>query len=601
MERRSRIAAVAAAAAVTAGAATALGAVGDLDYRECLSGETASAGCTAVTGATADGQGSGLAFLVAGEVSPDGRSLYVASRGDAAVAHFERNPRTGALTYRGCISGETESAAACTQVPGAASGGTGSGLAGPDDLGLSPDGRSLYVAADTDDAVAHLRRNRKTGALSFAGCVSGDDAVTACTPIPTATPAATDSGLSNLDGVEVSSDGTSVYAVSASDANVAHLRRAADGTLAYEGCIGADADTPCERIPGAVPSGSDTGLSSLRGLALSPDGRSLYTVSDSDEAVGEFRRSRKTGALSFRRCVSGETAITNCAPIPGATPIGNGTGLRSIVELDVSPDGNSVYTVADSDEAVAHFDRSRSGRLSFRGCFSGDTNATNCTPVPGATPGAGDSGMDFTVWVEVGADGRSVHVAGASDSAVNNFGRDPRTGALTALGCLSGETEATPCAKLPGAAATGADTGFDDLRALASSPDGASLYAAANDDAAVSRFDREPDREGPKLRAKSRKRQRGQKVVAKVTCRDELCSKLVAKGKLEAGGQRAKLKKAKKADVPAGEKTKLKLRLSGKAKRALEAAGRGEARLKIVGRDLLGNKTRRKARVELRG
>jgi 6-phosphogluconolactonase (cycloisomerase 2 family) len=598
---RERVAVSTVVALVVLGAGAASGATGDLSYLDCTSGEAASAGCTQIAAATADGQSSGLAGLSSIEASADGRSVYVASRSDDGVAHFQRNRNTGALSYVGCISGEAESAAACDQLPGAGPGGNASGLSNPDDLGLSPDGRSVYVAADGDDAVSHLRRNRQTGALSFAGCISGNDGVTSCTRIPDATPDGTNSGLNGLDGVGVSPDGKSVYVISDSDANIARFRRNADGSLNYRGCIGADSDTPCQQLPGAVPGGSDTGFDSLRELALSPDGRSLYTVSDSDEAVGEFRRNQGNGALSFRRCVTGATSITNCTPIPGATPNGEDTGLRSIVHVDVSPDGNSVYTGADSDEAVAHFDRAKSGALTFRGCFTGESGPTLCTPVPGATPTAADSGMDSTVWVEVGSDARTVYVAGASDTAINSFRRNPRSGELTALGCLSGETEATPCTQLPGAAPAGADTGFDDPRSITTSPDGASLYAAANDDAAVSRFDREPDADGPKLKAKARKRQRGRKVVVKATCRDELCAKLVAKGKLKAGGKRAKLKKAKRTDVRAGDRTKLKLRLSGKARKALGKAGRGKAKLKIVGRDLLGNRTKRTAKVALRG
>lgn len=596
---RERVALATLAALVALGAGAASGAVGDLSYQDCISGETASAGCTQIPAATADGQSSGLAVLSAIEASGDGRSVYAVSRGDAAVSHFQRNRDTGALTYIGCTSGETESALACDQVPGAASGATGSGMTNPDDLGLSPDGRSLYVASGPDDAVSAFRRNRQTGALSFLGCISGRDDVTPCSLIADSTPTGTNSGLDNLEGVVVSRDGRSVYAASSTDADVARFRRSPDGSLDYRGCIGADSDTPCRQIPGAVAGGLDTGFDSLGELALSPDGRSLYTVSDSDEAVGEFRR-KGNGALRFRRCVTGATLISNCTPIPGATPNGDGTGLRSIVHVDVSPDGNSVYTAADSDEAVAHFDRAKFGRLRFRGCFIGVSTPTLCTPVPGATPTAADSGMDHTSWVEVAPDARTVYSVGASDSAINSFRRNPKTGKLTTLGCLSGETEA-PCTQLPGANLGAVDTGFGDPRSITTSPDGASLYGASSDDAAVSRFDREPDADGPKLKAKARKRQRGRKVIVKAKCRDELCAKLVAKGKLQAGGKRAKLKKAKRTDVPAGDQTKLKLRLPGKARKALAKAGRGKASMKVIGRDLLGNRTKRTAKVALRG
>ncbi len=595
-------AAIAATLALTAvfGARATAAEVGGLDFGDCLSGDTATAACESVDGATADGQSSGLASVRGVEISPDGRSLYAVSSGDDAIAHFQRDRRTGSLDYRGCLSGEIASAAACDQVQGAAADGEGSGLDGARSLALSPDGRSLYVGAGTDDAVSHLRRNTKTGALRFVGCVSGNSNASACNKLATATPNGNDSGLSGIDSVVVSFDGSSVYGA-AGNADVATLRRAKDGALTYAGCISADADAPCEKLPGAVPDGSDTGFSSLRAVALSPDGRSLYTVSDSDEAIGEFRRKRSTGALSFRRCLTGATAITNCTAIPGATPNGDATGMRSTVHVTVSPDGNSVYTIADDDNAIAHFKRGSSGSLSFRGCLSGDINASGCTPVPGAAPSGGsNSGMNAAVWGEVAPDGRSVYVAASSDSAVNSFRRNPRSGALTALGCLSSEAEATPCRKLPAAVPGGENTGLYRVRSLTAYPDGGSLYAAASSDAAVARFDREPDTVGPKLKLKAPKRQRGRKVVVSATCRDELCTKLVGKGTLKAHGGRAKLKRATETDVVAGKKTKLKLRLSGRAKDALRAAGRGTVKVQIAGRDLLGNRAKRITRVALR-
>lgn len=573
--------------------------MGDLGYRVCLTGNTTVAPCASIPGATADGQSSGLESPRGGEVSPDGRSLYVASRGDDAVAHFRRNRKTRELTYRGCLSGETASAAACSQVPGAAPDGEGSGLDGADHIAISPDGRSLYVAARTDDAVAHFRRNRKTGALTFVGCVSGNDQATSCTKIPTATGNGNDSGLSAIDSVEVSLDGGSVYGVT-SDAAVARLSRAGNGALTYRGCIGADTDEPCRELPGAVPGGSDTGFSSLRALALSPDGRSLYTVSDSDEAVGEFRLAQGNGALSYRRCLTGATSISNCRKIPGATPNGDATGLRSTVHVTVSPDGNSVYTVADDDNAVAHFDRAASGALEFRDCLSGDINATGCRKVPGAGPGGGsNSGMNAAVWGEVAPDGRSVYVAASSDSAISLFRRNPKTGALAALGCLSAKTEATPCRELPTAVPGGEGTGLYRVRSFALSPDGRSLYSVSNDDA-VARFDREPDRAGPKLGLRLRKRQSGRRVIVRVNCRNEFCSRIIGRGALRAGGRRAKLKKVTTVEVSPGRREKLVLKLSGRAKKILKRSGRGKAKVSLVGRDLLGNRTKRSAGVLLR-
>src|SRR5439155_25818790 len=111
-------------------------------------------------------------------LSSDGTSLYAASTGDDAIARFERDTTTGALTYKGCITGRTETgpagSGACTAIPSANSRGSNSGLDAPQALALSADGRSLYAAAERDDAVARFRRNTTTGALAYKGCVTGD-------------------------------------------------------------------------------------------------------------------------------------------------------------------------------------------------------------------------------------------------------------------------------------------------------------------------------------------------------------------------------------------------------------------------------------------
>jgi hypothetical protein len=94
---------------------------GELVYKGCISGNTdrgpgGSRTCSLIPNASRDGTGSGLAFPHWPVVSSDGRSLYVVSGArcgraycddDAAVSRFRRNPRTGALHYRGCISGAT--------------------------------------------------------------------------------------------------------------------------------------------------------------------------------------------------------------------------------------------------------------------------------------------------------------------------------------------------------------------------------------------------------------------------------------------------------------------------------------------------------------
>src|SRR4030095_14871220 len=114
----------------------------------CITGESESnsTACTAIGSATTSGADSGLDAVRSLALSPDGTSLYAISQDDDAVARFDRDSATGAITYQGCITGDTESApgpagsGACTLIDSAASLGTNSGLDSPFAVAVSPDG-----------------------------------------------------------------------------------------------------------------------------------------------------------------------------------------------------------------------------------------------------------------------------------------------------------------------------------------------------------------------------------------------------------------------------------------------------------------------------
>lgn len=150
------------------------------------------------------------------------------------------------------------------------------GLAGPVAMTLSPDGEHAYVASGPDSAVAVLRRDRRTGTLSFieeqvngVGGVSG-------LGVPTGPRA-----------IDVSPDGRHVYVAAAADSAVAVFRRdASSGTLAFveakrDGVDGVD------------------GLDGAWSVAVSPDGRHLYAAGFADRAVAVFARDATSGALTF--------------------------------------------------------------------------------------------------------------------------------------------------------------------------------------------------------------------------------------------------------------------------------------------------------------
>jgi DNA-binding beta-propeller fold protein YncE len=133
-------------------------------------------------------------------VSPDGRHVYVAAHG---VAAFRRDPATGQLTQlsgrHGCVW--TPRSTACTPARGI------DASARPDDVALTPDGRTLYATHTLGGGgIAVLRRDPVSGALrelpGRAGCLIATRR--GCTPVR---------GLEGPQTVAVSPDGRYTYAL----------------------------------------------------------------------------------------------------------------------------------------------------------------------------------------------------------------------------------------------------------------------------------------------------------------------------------------------------------------------------------------------------
>ena len=89
----------------------------------------------------------------AAAISPDGRHLYVAGRDDDALAVFERDAVTGALTF---VEAQFDGL------------GLVDGLDGVVSVAVSPDGRFVFAAARFGHAVAVFERDDATGTLTFA-------------------------------------------------------------------------------------------------------------------------------------------------------------------------------------------------------------------------------------------------------------------------------------------------------------------------------------------------------------------------------------------------------------------------------------------------
>jgi len=331
-----------------------------------LTQKAGTAGCVSESGTGGACQdGVALDFAESVAVSPDGKSVYVGSGFSDAVAIFDRDTTTGALTQKagtaGCVS-ETGTGGVCQD---------GVALDDPRSIAVSEDGTSVYVAsAGSSDAVLIFDRNTSTGALTqkagTAGCVSETGTGGSCQD---------GVALDGAYGVAASPDGKSIYiGANSSDAVAVFDRNISNGELTQKaGTAGCVSDTG---TAGACQDG--VALEGAVGVAVSPDAESTYVASDLSDAVAIFDRNPSTGGLTQKAgtagCVSETGTVGACQ---------DGVALDAALGVALSDDGASAYVSAFNADALAIFDRDTStGALTQNagtaGCVSETGTAGAC-------------------------------------------------------------------------------------------------------------------------------------------------------------------------------------------------------------------------------
>jgi sugar lactone lactonase YvrE len=419
--------------------AAVLGSTGQLGAKGCIADPANNVDKCAQTAL-------GLDYADAVAVSPDGRSVYALGAGDNAIVRFKSDRTTGALTPKECVADQTSNPDGCAK--------TAKGLAYPDAVAVSPDGKSVYVASYDDNAIARFSRNKTTGALKAKGCVGekGDNPAN-CSQ--------TAVGLHNAESLAVSPNNNSVYAGGDVSALVRFKRSKATGALTPKGCVSDPDDNFVHCAQHA------NGLDFDVAVGVSANGKSLYAGGASDSAIVTFKRNRNTGALKRKGgCIADATMNPGgCAETT--------TGLNYVDSIAVSPDGTSVYVTALNSGALVRFKRDKAtGGLTPKGCLSG----AGCG-------GGGVPGLSHATSVAVSPDSKSVYVTGHDSNAIVRFDRKKSTGALTTKQCI-----ANPVNNPDGCVET--DPGLDGSFSVAVSPNGKSVYVAGGGDNAVVRFDR---------------------------------------------------------------------------------------------------------------
>jgi 6-phosphogluconolactonase (cycloisomerase 2 family) len=275
----------------------------------------------------------GMAF------SPDGRFAYVAAFSGNDVAVFARDPATSRLTPVGCER-QGPRTSTCR--------GSAHNLDGATDIDVSADGRSVYVTSYRGDAITAFARDTASGALTEVGCWAQGGS-RGCTSAR---------GLDGAYDLAISGDGRNVYVAARRSSAVATFARdSATGRLGQlggeNGCIAQNGADGC-RAP------TSASLLGARGVAVSPDGRNVYSGAFSASALSIFRRKPATGAL--RQLPGRRGCIANREPRRPSGCVA-GRGLHHMWGIAITRDGRWLYTGTggDRNSGLAVFRRRPAG------------------------------------------------------------------------------------------------------------------------------------------------------------------------------------------------------------------------------------------------
>jgi DNA-binding beta-propeller fold protein YncE len=320
------------------------------------------------------------------------------------------------LDFTGCIR-DNESSLACTAAAPALGGARG--------LALAPGGGQLYVATQDDASLGTFSVDGTTGGLGFARCVQSP---TNRNGTSGECGAAVVEGLQYDTAIVLSPDGRFAY-TGGLRLNI-FSRDITTGALTYIGCADrGGTGSPCATHDAAFQAG-------VNGLAISPDGDTVYATSDYFATFGApapsthhsalliFDRDAATGLLSDGGCAQDAGSPAGCAI--------TGDGLLGPLGVAVSPGNDSVYVANRDTNAVTIFKRELTPphALTPAGCIMQAGSATGCATTA--------HGLARPTYFAMAPDGRTLTVATDMGS----------TAVLTRA--IDGELSFSGCLKLAG-------------------------------------------------------------------------------------------------------------------------------------------------------
>ena len=332
-------------------------------------------------------------------VSPDGRNVYVSSHSSNGVAWMARDAADGKLNPAGCIK----------NFPRADRCRAGFGLEGTSGVAVSPDGKNVYVTADTPGSVSVFSRDADSGNLEPVMCGSDTGSDGLCTD---------GTALLGASSVVVAPDGRQVFVTAEGIGGVTAYARDADtGALTPQSCL----------LDKAPKGGSCTSAPLLDGAAASAithDGKTLLVASSEDQALALFARDAGTGALTPAGCVrhqdpQGDDAVDEEEEDfedeedadEAQADCKAAKALYSPSEVVVSSDGRGVFAVGGDSLAAFRRDPG-TGELTQTGCAEAELSYKSCSETRNAFEPRG---------IAASSDARSLYVTSESENAVSVF------------------------------------------------------------------------------------------------------------------------------------------------------------------------------------
>jgi hypothetical protein len=459
----------------------------------CVSGNNRVAqahGCNTVPGSGGRADDAGMRGVVALAGGGSSKSLYAIGSENSAITQLVAGNSPGRLKFAACFTGDTFIERSCPAVPGAYANSDQAPIAYPTAAAISPDGRSLYLVSGSfhGSVIARFSREPLTGALTYVDCLTGDTepsptGVLSCALIPGATHGGYGSGLNEPRGVVVADDGRHVYVTTGLDQSlVTFAREPATGALAFAGCLSTNKHTTrCHHL--TLPR---WGLEGLSEPLLSPDGKFLYAGASRAGTIDTFKIGA-SGIPTFAGCLGGGDEAPRCHSAHG--PL---SSLELPTGLTPSPDWHFLYATSGYGAIVALRRNPATGDLTPTSCISGNPDQRRvCTLAPAVTSkgpaSAHTSALSGIRRPLVSANGRLLFAPVRTQDALLEFRRNPDTGALAFLSCITGSLQVAKrgvCKPIPGATKNGSASGFSKLTTLARGPEGL-IYAASSADSTV--------------------------------------------------------------------------------------------------------------------